>query len=791
MSQLWANLPWELRERAQWCIAGLSKQPLSINQQGALVNASVTEPSSWLTFDTAANIAFGRGLGIGYILHEDDDYSCIDFDIKDDTPRDVWYWMSETMSRFDSYTEHSRSGRGFHVWVKGKIGRGVRKLGVEIYSQERFIICTGNVVKQKPIEHYGDKLLALAKALKPTINGHDVELEELPEVVDDWYIYDMATKAENSNKFNDLWKGFWREWGYPSQSEADLSLLSMLTFYSKSNSQVRRMFRESMLGRREKAMRNDDYINRTLRTIRTREAKEEGSRIDKESLEAQKSAQVAELIQSMQGDAQPIVVQPLHVAPGHTGAVIPSSTGIIAAAAPIPAEVLAAGDIGIPWPPGIAGNIAYFMYQASYLPVKEISIASALAMLAGLCGKGWHVPLSGLNLYITLIARSAVGKEAMTTGLSALRNHVVSKGGTFFGEFISFSEYASGPALNKAVLAKRCFVNVSGEWGRRLKRMAHDDRDGPMTTLRTAMTNLYQKSSPQSTAGGLEYSMADNNVEEVAGGVAYSMLGETTPGTFYDSLTDTMMEDGFLSRFLNIEYTGHRVDPNRNIVLAPDDALTQHLIAMSIHANHVKIGGSPSRPVHMYADAQQMLHDYEVACGKRINGTLNETYRQMYNRAALKAQRVAALLAVADNFNDPVVTKQQLEWAIDIVNRDIAIMNRKIESGEVGVTDTSRERRIKTIIVNYLKNPLSDSYSKYQKLKDNYIIPRSYIQTNTARSSAFEKHKYGHIGAMDSTLKSMIQSGFLSEVEKPKMVEYGFSGTAFKILDITNYKEED
>src|SRR3546814_9130077 len=64
-----------------------------------------------------------------------------------------------------------------------------------------------------------------------------VELEELPEQFDDWYLLQIATSASNGEKFTKLFKGLWREdeFAFPSQSEADLALMSMLTFYSDCN----------------------------------------------------------------------------------------------------------------------------------------------------------------------------------------------------------------------------------------------------------------------------------------------------------------------------------------------------------------------------------------------------------------------------------------------------------------------------------------------------------------------------------------------------------------------------
>lgn len=813
MQHPWANLPWELTSRPQWCISGSNKIPLTL-WKGRLVNASVTVPESWLSFHDAATYAYNHGMDVGYVLSASDEFTCIDFDIKDaqnapDAPH-TWttYEEYDRYMRFihslDSYTEKSRSGKGFHVWCKGKIGAGVRTKGIEVYSQERFMICTGNLHWKKPIEDRANMVQSIANwvaSQRPKRAKGNIPDE--PQKHDDYYLYEVAKDAENEDKFNQLWAGHWREMGYPSQSEADLALMSMFTFYSPNNEQCKRLFRLSALGQRDKAQKNDSYLDRTIATVRSREYEEKQGLIKVDltdfermidaKLHTMTAISVEMMIQNMQGLNRPMQIQPLHVpASVPVQPREPHAAATLALAAPVPVEVHAQGKQGLAWPPGAVGRIAQFIYQSSYLPVKEVSIVSALGLMAGLCGKAWHIPLSGLNMYINLIAKSAIGKEAMHSGISALVRAVTEKI-PFFSNFVYFDDFASGQALQRACGDNPSFVHVSGEWGRKLKLLAADDgRNASLQSLRTQMTNLYQKSGPSSIVGGIRYSNADSNVRSVSG-ISYSMIGESTPGTFYESLTESMMEDGFLSRFLNIEYDGPRVEPNRNIIIVPDVALVDLLAQICSMADKVCKGMAPSMPVYADEESQKIMRDFEDECGREINGTQNESYRQMWNRAALKAQRTAGLLAVGNNHIHPCITSQEINWGIDVVRRDIAIMQRRIESGDVGITDHSRQRKLQSVIKRYLNHPLPNYWANdCQHMKDQMVVPRKYLQVHTAQSSAFSKFRGGAVQALNLTIQAMIDNGYLAEIDKVRTAkDFKYSGKLYRILVVTDIPAGD
>lgn len=803
-TQHWERIPIELRLRPQWCYTfpgdpdpGRVKAP----RKAGNVLASDVVPTDWMTFNDACLEAIKVGGDIGYILSSNDDYACIDLDVKDvstDPLKPENWTTKEDFDRywricqtFNSYTELSRSGKGLHIWVKGNIGKGCRRDGVEVYSQERFIICTGQIVLNRPIVAHQDLLNQMVRDMRSVQLSANYELEEVAEEHSDEEILRMASEATNGDKFNELCSctatrivgkdkipGSFTQLGYPSQSEADLALMSILAFYSKSNEQCRRLFRYSGLGQRPKAQNDDRYLNRTLQIIRSRQ-------MQTEVVETESLSMAAELMVQVQKDRKERESQLLHVTGrGEPAPTVAPAAATVAALAPVTAPQ--GSDSGVPWPPGLAGQMARYIYESAPRPVKEVAIVATLGLLAGICGKAFSIPRSGLNLYIVLIARSAIGKEGMHSGVSSLMAEVATRQPAAM-RFVEFSDFASGPALKKAVAANTSFVNVAGEWGHKLKRLAIEDgRDSPMSQLRTVMTDLYQKSGPASIVGGISYSNRDSNIASVSG-VAYSMIGESTPGKFYDSLTESMMEDGFLSRFVLIEYTGERPPLNKNPLLEPSKSLGDAIAELCTHAMTM-IDRQTSCPVGRTDAAAAIMEAFELKCDAQINSTDNEMWRQMWNRASLKSMRIAALLAVSDNWINPIIQEHHVEWAIDLIMRDIGVMSRRIEGGDIGVNDDSRERKIVQILREYLEEAPSPTYGIPEPMRIAGVIPRKFLQQRTSRLSAFAGHRAGFVAALDITLKSMCDNGYLVEVDKGKLMEgYRFTGRAFRIIQLPTY----
>lgn len=786
----WSRLPLELRELPQWQLAGPNekgelKVPLSIDVNGHLIPGSSTDSGKWFTFEAACYHAARLGYEIGIVVTPSDPFCCVDLDVKDasDYPNEPHKWTTEEQKQrhysicahLNSYAEYSRSGKGAHIWVRANIGQGCKRDHVEVYSQERFLVCTGNVIAPLPVADRQEMITNMVMLMRGAEDPEQFEnLTESDSIDTDEVIWARASAADNGEKFRELCSGNWSRYGYPSQSEADLSLMSMFTFYSRSNDQCRRMFRRTLLGQRDKAIKDDRYLNLTLRIVRSRQARE--ARALGEFMQQGHNATAASRAPQPAPMPQP--------GPAPVGGM--AGTPGPAAGQSVPQPLLDvpenAPDPAMEWPPGYAGALARVVYESAPRPVKEVAIVAALGFLAGVAGKVWTIPGSGLNMYIVLIARSGVGKEAMHGGLGLIVSCLRQQCPTIT-DFVNFNEFVSAPALAKACAEKPSFVNVSGEWGRRLNKLANEKSDGAMQGLRTLMTNLYQKSSPTSIVGGMDYSKKENNVAAVSG-VAYSMIGESTPETFYKSLTQSMMEDGFLSRFTIIEHKGDRPPLNKYPRKSLDDAFysyTGQFVSMA----SMCIGNNRNIPVTRDSLAGAMLDAFDVECDARINATEVEQERMLWNRAHLKAMRLAALLAVGDCFTEPVVNSAHTAWAIDVVRRDVHLMQTKLSEGDIGEGDNTREKKMLAVVKQYIQQGPAPSHRISPDMWTKGIIPRSYLTNRLQHVAVFSNHHLGSNMAIDSTIRNLVDNGWLMEVDKNKLSDdFGFKGRCFQLMQV-------
>lgn len=764
------NIPNELRELPQWVVAGTDKQPLNpLNGQ----SASVTDPTTWGTFAQAVNCGYKH---IGFVLSANDPYTIVDLDdpatkkingvvVANADAAEV-ATISERhkkiLAAFDSYAEISQSGLGVHIIVRGHIPHGVRRNKVEIYSDSRYMICTGNVIKQAPVTDNQTLLDALFFEMSEGSLA-TTELEQVESNLTDDQLYAMGSTAANADKFNKLWVGDWQQ-DYESQSEADFALLAMLGFYSVDNEQVRRVFRYSALGQRTKANKDNKYLNYALCKIRAKTPPP----VDFSAL-IQRGNQNAITGTSSQ---TPFAANPQSI--GRSADCVSTSEGqqeketATDNASRSSAEHSEAAET--PFPPGFVGELAEYIYSSAIRPVRQIALCASIGLTAGVVGRSFNISGSGLNQYLILLAKTGTGKEGAATGIDAMIT-AVRPTVPMIDEFIGPGAFASGQALIRVLDKNPCFVSVLGEFGLTLQQLCHPNANAAQVMLKKVLLDIYTKSGWQKTLHSSVYSDADKNTKRIQA-PNVSILGESTPETFYSGLDASSIAEGLIPRFSIFEYSGPRPQTNPNAFFPPPDELVRRfgaLAAVSMAAQQNRV----CSPVSRDRDANAMLKAFDDYATDQINANQNDVVKQLWNRAHLKALKMAALIAVGQNPHQPTINEACAKWAIRLVCADIEKLIGKFDSGEVGTGDVRLELDVRRAITAYLRMTPTDrrGYQCPDKMATMPLIPLQYLRRRLRLLVNFKTDRRGATAAMTQTLNALVEGEVLLRLAPKQALE--------------------
>jgi hypothetical protein len=216
--------------------------------------ASSTDPATWAPFEVARrayeeNTGFA---GVGFVLSDDDPFTGIDLDHVIDESRCTSPVAQVDIDALDTYTEVSPSGTGVRMFAKALKPEGKCKSGdTEIYAKWRFLTVTGRRLKGTPatVNERQEEVNAFHAKHYPAPAAKRERVA--PTTILDLSDADIVEKARNSKqgaKFLELYGGGYA--GLPGHSEADISLCSILAFWTQGDPvRIDRIFRTSGLMR--------------------------------------------------------------------------------------------------------------------------------------------------------------------------------------------------------------------------------------------------------------------------------------------------------------------------------------------------------------------------------------------------------------------------------------------------------------------------------------------------------------------------------------------------------------
>jgi hypothetical protein len=827
------NLPQELRLLPQWCYTspdrnGKYKIPMGRNKTYAASN----DPDTWLTFEDAVSLSEGKP--IGFMLSANDPYAVIDIDtgyafcdIAGQLQPDLALMRYEFHQRLLSYlntaptySEITLSGYNYHTWHRlldmSEIFAGIRvsrmpiklpdgthhtldNAGIEIYSKERFIVCTGNSISLDTISLASTEFYTfLEKARKLTTRAGgskasdskpqvDTDVKVLSNLLgidfdEDSYVsaIDVVTAiTTEGNAFEETYRELFRGdmTDYPSQSEADYALIIAIAKISPNDPQVFRLFRLSALGKRPKAMDNDVYLQRSVNTARAEIKREESEmnevrdfinstrKAKEKKPEPRLLTQTATKSAILDVHGKPLVSTRVRQ---HKKAIMPDISDIVPEGTDLK---LVGTENELDYPPALAGEHSNWLMEHAPQPMAEACIVNTLSLLAGIGGASYKInPIrpTGINSYFVLMSLSATGKDILHSGMGYIKKSMADVAPELI-DFIDNNQYKSQSAIMQAIDVHKfdSFLHLIPEFS---KLLHSANTVSHYAELLNFTLSAYTASSDGNELQGVRKSgfatgKAGAELKPRPNGFGYSFCGECTENDFNSALNNGMLRDGKLSRFICVRGDDYLTIGNpTNPHLPPK---LKHNLAKAIKFS----ASGQKRMIHMTDRAQRLDQAYYVLMSDTLNqhrSVDDDPMRVVYNRARLKVWRVAGSLAMLENPDAPIITEEQYLWAMGLVNRDVSIMSYKIINRIVGdgADDHDRMDKVKSLIDDF--TVYGYTHKEHDVLYGNALEKHGVVARRALRESVkylpiFKNPRTGKsdVALIDSAIKNLVSEGVI------------------------------
>lgn len=769
------NAPEYLKQFDHWLLWRKDKTPVNCNN----IPIDPTDPANLVSFNCAVECAH-HFAGIGYSFQPIDGCTGIDLDDAYKTKPDGSYAYADPAKEqarqkliyetFDSYSELSPSGKGVHIIVKGEINGGAKPswTPVEIYDRQRFFTVTGNVIDERTAIKEVDAvaLTTLYEQLKPAVrNVTTVGIDREATQSDDDIIR-LAT--EYNDKFAPLMAGNLLH--HSSASEACVHLMNIIGSFTQNREQCRRLFALSPLGSRDKVAKRpglvEDWIDMSFDKL--------PPPIDFSAMAAAWQSGVSEA----DGDTTPT----------------PESAVVTSDALDTGLEQFER-DFNYDPPPGLIGEVAQWIYDQAPYPVREIALGGALGIMAGICGQAYNVSNTGLNQYVLVLAQTGAGKEAMASGITKLMGEVALTVPTA-SEFIGPGQIASGQALVAYMGEnKGSILSIMGEFGLRLQQMSGARASTNDIGIRATLLDLYNKSGAGNWYQVTVYRKKEERIPAIWA-PNFSMLGESTPERFYEALSEDMIYEGFVPRMTIIDYKGKRTPYNITHASATLDARLIEAIASLCAYCKTSMGLKTPTVVAFDTNGNDLQITFREYCSAKLNAdNADEILRQLWTRAHVKAMKLAALRAVGINRTNPIITYNDMKWAIGFVLTDINQIIRKFFLGEVGMTalPTDEHKQIEHV-VRIIKEWAADpnywqKYRDSKEMKDAKVILHEILSRRLLTLPAFSKDRLGATGALKRAIQTLIDWGYIAEVGQSTLQDkFGHKRKAYALIDPLRFR---
>ena len=381
-------------------------------------------------------------------------------------------------------------------------------------------------------------------------------------------------------------------------------------------------------------------------------------------------------------------------------------------------------------PPGMLGEIARWIGATAPKHQPELAVAAAVALGATLTQRVYRSSMGNFtSLYVVMVAKSTEGKEYPQAAVEMILD------AAGLSKLIAGSGYTSAGAVFSALLKSPSHIAIIDEMGKLLKMSrskGNANSEAAIDKLVEAFGKLDGVIRPP-VYSSMTLKKHEEVVERMIYNPAITLLGATTPGTFYGNLTDDLVQDGFLGRLLVIESTQPRqlVRHDTNTPPEPPEKIVQWCrdVHEPLRDGNLTDLMSPemrANTIPMFIDDQckEVLREFEIELNQLKDQFEPEMLDVLLGRTFEKALRLAMIATKAVDARSTKVTRDALDWAIAFVRHFDVSLVRAVRTNRVS-SQIDGELKKAVGYVKHAKRYVSDK--RYAKALAQGAMPRGKL----------------------------------------------------------------
>lgn len=322
--------------------------------------------------------------------------------------------------------------------------------------------------------------------------------------------------------------------------------------------------------------------------------------------------------------------------------------------------------------PGVLGDVVTYSAQTCIKRQPQFDVQAALALGSVLMGRRFVTTNRNMtSLYFLNVAKTGTGKEHANTVIE----DVLEASGLI--HLRGPNGYTSASGVLSALKDRPCHITVIDEFGSYLQSAAAKGNQHRADAMVMLMEAFGRQTKTLRNLGYATLSLNDSQKKAMQVEIkcpSITLIGMTTPETFYDAIGSKDVASGFLNRLLIVEAKKPRElsrVPDR--VDVPESVIAWARTTAEAEADGANImtdGGHEFPPdpvvVPFSTAAMNLFREYEQTITDRQNAMDHLSLADMMNRSREIAMRLS--LIVAHSMGEKEINEIAAQWAIDYVD---------------------------------------------------------------------------------------------------------------------------